>query len=391
MLGKLPLADDANTDRYWRNLTQSEIILRTEWGNESRLPMSEPTDSVRAINRRAAQSGTVSYGAPVIIRDNSRTRVQFVPFFVPHNNGTELALKIITYKKSPPPSDWPSIEEKSLSLNESEGRQLLAALRDHLAVAEESHDGRFIVIRVDEGTANFGDNDPAAVAASLARVLGQNDIVQHLAGTELSDGLVDALRGAIRLREMRAAVSQLRILLDSGEATEERYQEWCKEHSWAFGNAYVKSDEVRDISTGDTIDLLLPTVISGYRDIVELKRPDRDVLLYDGSHRNFYFSADVSRALGQVHRYLDVLQEEATNGLRDHPEIVAYHPRATIIIGRSEGWNSEQLKALHGLNSRLSGVTVMTYDQLLTQGERLIAVLYPNETASPMDDEDIPF
>jgi hypothetical protein len=62
--------------------------------------MSEPIDNVRTINRRAAQSGTVGYGAPVIIRDNSRTRVQFVPFFIPRSNGTELALKIITYKKS---------------------------------------------------------------------------------------------------------------------------------------------------------------------------------------------------------------------------------------------------------------------------------------------------
>jgi hypothetical protein len=353
--------------------------------------MSEPTDNVRAINRRAAQSGTVSYGAPVIIRDSSRTRIHFVPFFVSRSNGTELALKLITYKKKLPPSDWSPIEEKSLSLNESESRQLLDALRDHLAVAEESNDGRYIVIRVGEGTANFGNNEPVVVAAALARVLGQEEIVQHLAATELSDGLVDALRGAIRLREMRAAVSQLRILLDSGEALEERYQEWCKEHSWAFGNAYVRSDEVRDISTGDTIDLLLPTVISGYRDIVELKRPDREVLLYDSAHRNFFFSSHVSRALGQVHRYLDVLQEQAAKGLRDHPEIVAYHPRATIIIGRSQGWASEQLKALHGLNSRLSGVTVMTYDQLLAQGERLIDVLYPNEAASPIDDEDIPF
>ena len=47
------------------------------------------------------------------------------------------------------------------------------------------------------------------------------------------------------------------------------------------------SDDVREISAGDTIDLLLPTVISGYRDIVELKRPDGKVLLYDNAHKNY--------------------------------------------------------------------------------------------------------
>jgi hypothetical protein len=109
-----------------------------------------------------------------------------------------------------------------------------------------------------------------------------------------------------------------------------------------------------------------------------------DVLFYDTAHRNFYFSADVSKAIGQCHRYLDVLHEVAANGLRDHPEIVAYHPRATIVIGRSAGWEIEQLKALHGLNRRLSGITIMTYDQLLAQGERLIEMLGPGCVAQPI-------
>ena len=227
------------------------------------------------------------------------------------------------------------LEDKSLSLDEMAARRLLVALRDHLVVAEENTDGRYILIRVDEGTAKLGDNNPAAVAAALTKVLSQEEIVEHLAHTELTDSLLNAFRGAIRLSEMRSAVAELRQLLDSGEAGEEFYQEWCKDHSWAFGNAYVMSDDVREISAGDTIDLLLPTVISGYRDIVELKRPDEKVLLYDNAHKNYYFSSDVSRALGQVHRYLDVLYEVAAKGLRDHPEIVAYHPRAIIVIGNT--------------------------------------------------------
>lgn len=211
-----------------------------------------------------------------------------------------------------------------------------------------------------EGTAQLGEHDPAAVAAALTRVLSQNEIVRHLGETELSVALIRAFRGAIRLKEMRAAVAQLRQHLEAGEANEEIYQKWCEAHSWAFGNAYVMRDSVRDISTGDRLDLLLPTVITGYRDIVELKRPDMDVLRYDATHRNYYFSSDVSKAIGQCHRYLDVLHEVAAKGLRDHPEVVAYHPRAIIVIGRSCDWQPNQLHALHGLNGRLSGVTVVT-------------------------------
>lgn len=140
----------------------------------------------------------------------------------------------------------------------------------------------------------------------------------------------------------------------------------------------------------------MPSVIAGYRDIVELKRPDMPVLRYDSAHRNYYLSGEVSKAIGQCHRYLDVLHEEAGKGLRDHPDIVAYHPRAIVVIGRSAGWDNVQHKALHGLNRRLSGIRIMTYDHLLAQGERLLELL----DASAMDeiateanewDDDIPF
>ena len=153
-------------------------------------------------------------------------------------------------------------------------------------------------------------------------------------------------------------------------------------------------DEVRAISTGDNLDLLLPNVIAGYRDIVELKRPDKEVLLYDAAHKNYYFSADVSRAIGQCHRYLDILHQAAKDGLLDHKEVVAYHPRATIVIGRSHGWTDEQQRALHGLNRRLHGISVMTYDHLLAQGERLIEMMSPAEGAdaeSAVEEDDIPW
>lgn len=345
--------------------------------------MSSDEDNVSEIRRRAASSGRVSYSDPIILHDSSRRQVLLVPLFIPKTDGAELAIKIVTYRKSAPPADWATNEEKSISLTESAARKLLAGLRDHLRVAQEAGDGSYLVIRVSEGTANLGEHDPKAVATALMRVLSKNEIVEHLADTELSAELLSAFRGAIRLSEMRGAVATLRQLLDSGAKSEQVFQAWCEAHTWAFGSAYVMRDDIREISPGDHLDLLLPTVISGYRDVVELKRPDMAVLHYDESHRNFYFSADVSRAIGQCHRYLDVLHEVAAQGLRDHPEIVAYHPRSIIVIGRSAEWGQEQLRALHGLNRRLSGVTVMTYDQLLAQGERLIELLGSKTNAEP--------
>jgi hypothetical protein len=79
---------------------------------------------------------------------------------------------------------------------------------------------------------------------------------------------------------------------------------------------------------------------------------------------------------------------------------MAYHPRATLVIGRSNNWQTEMFKTLHGLNRRLNGITVMTYDQLLAQGERLIEILattgQPEDQTAGFDQEngfedDMPF
>jgi hypothetical protein len=352
-------------------------------------------ESLDTILRRQAKSGRVSYADPVLLRETSKSRVTFVPYFIPHSDHTELAGAIVTETKAPPPMDYVVVGKKSVSLSGDATRALHAALKKHLKVAETKGDGSYLLIPLAEGTANLVDHEPAQVARALSKVLSEPEIVKHLDGVELSSEFVQAFRGAIRLREMVAAVAALRQHLDSGLADEDIYQEWCERHSWAFGNAYIVRDEVRNISTGDKLDVLLPTVIAGFRDLVELKRPDMPVLLWDKAHRNYYFSADVSGALGQCHRYLDVLHEEAAAGLRDHPEIVAYHPRAVIVIGRSNDWDHEKLRALHGLNRRLNGITIMTYDQLLTQGERLIQMLRPGEEkpppTSPDFDDDIPF
>lgn len=351
------------------------------------------------INRRQASSGRVDFGNTVVLRETSRSRISFIPFFVPRSVGTELAVKIESYRKGASPTSWVLNDRKSVSLDDPAARALLRALRQHFALSEQSTgDGEYLVLRLSDGTmSDLSEHDPATIVDALTNLLRSPGIVEHLAGTNLSEELAGALRGAIRLSEMRNAVAGLRQLLDGGVTAESSYQDWCETHSWAFGNAYVMRDSVRTISIGDTLDLLLPSVISGYRDIVELKRPDMTVLQYDKAHRNYYFSQDTSRAIGQCHRYLDVLHEVAAKGLMDHPEIVAYHPRAIVVIGRSATWNEDVLRALHGLNRRISDITVMTYDQLLAQGERLLDIFTAGiEEAAPdlnydIDPDDLPF
>lgn len=355
--------------------------------------MKKPGE-VQKVVRKTASSGKVDYAPPVVLNETSKSKLHALAWFIPHSDGrTEFSLKLEGFVK---PKDQPWVEDKAktLTLSETSSLQLLKYLQTHLPVAAQSETGEFILIRVANGEANLTGHDPQELVGALTKVLSQSELLQHLSSTELTHELSTALRGSIRMSEMRSAVAELRSNLGSGEAGEQTYQAWCEKHCWAFGNAYVVRDEVRAISTGDNLDLLLPNVIAGYRDIVELKRPNKEVLLYDTAHKNYYFSADVSRAIGQCHRYLDILHEAAKDGLLDHKEVVAYHPRATIVIGRSNEWSDEQQRALHGLNRRLHGVSVMTYDHLLAQGERLLEMMSPSvgDDAEPaVEEDDIPW
>jgi hypothetical protein len=202
------------------------------------------------------------------------------------------------------------------------------------------------------------------------------------------------LQVALRANELRHAVDRLQELIDTGAAEERLYQDWCDDHSWVFGGAHQLRDLERRIDAQSTVDLMLPDIV-GYRDIVELKRPDAEVLRYDRSHNTFYFSNDVGKAMGQVHKYMDRLHDLAREGLARFPHIFAYHPRATIVIGRSEGWPTAKTATLRGLNQRLHGIDVMTYDHLLMRARSMLANLAiseepdlsSNDPASPNQEE----
>jgi len=357
-------------------------------------------DDMTHLQRKETSKQNLSYGDSIILHESNINRVVLVPFYITRSERTQLAIRLEEYRKTSP-SCWNLLKEHTISLNEADARNLLHALQKLLAMAEHNSVGEYIAIRLIDGKTDFKDHKHVDIARALCTALSNRDIACHLTSKELGNELVMAFRSSIRQHELQSAVVTLRENLNSGLSDEKIYQLWCEKHSWAFGNAYVMRDEIRNIAKGDQIDLILPTVVTGFRDIIELKRPDMDVLLYDNSHRDYYFSQSVSVAIGQCHRYLDILHADASNGFRYNPEIVAYYPRATIVIGRSDGWDKSKLKALHGLNSRLKDITIMTYDQLLAQGERLIEIIQTDSDQDGemldeslslcQDEDDIPF
>lgn len=314
----------------------------------------------------AAGSGRVAHGEAVVLRNSRQMHIEVKPFYVPHSGHQELNIKLTSQKKSAGGLGFRVGVPTEISLRHDEIVTLHEALHRFLAITDED-DGRYAVIRLD-------DDEPLQ-AHNLAAVLSMPGVAAALSADDLNADVAFALSVPVRIRDLEAAVDELRRLLDDEVNDEGAYQDWCERHNWAFGNAYVARDEVRTIALGDQVDLLMKSSLNGLRDIYELKRPDMGVLSYDKTHKSFFWTRETSMALGQCHRYLDALHEGASHHLRDHPEIRAYHPRAVIIIGRSNEWSSNKHRSLHGLNARLHGIQVQTYDHLLAQAEATLQLI----------------
>src|SRR5215213_2169887 len=104
------------------------------------------SDEQNSIHRRKGRSG-IDYADSVVLHDSKDQRVELVPFFIPRSAHTEIAVKLLTHKKRPPPHEWVLDEERSMSLGESAARKLLEALKQHLQVTSEA-DGDYLVVPV---------------------------------------------------------------------------------------------------------------------------------------------------------------------------------------------------------------------------------------------------
>lgn len=349
------------------------------------------------LHKKAAKGNeNVELGETTILHTSSKSEISLTPFFIKHSDPSrerDLYIKITRSKKA----SGITVPECEINIKETGLILLRDKINELLALKKIPENGNFLLVRLgDEQQVDLSGLDTTDVAKALISVLENDDIIEHIDAIDFSDDLAFAFRNSIKIKSLIKAMDELEAALEI-ESSEQFYQDWCDRNGWIFGNQYVMKDGERRISRNDNVDLLATSVISGFRDIIELKKPSFSVLNFDASHDSYYFTADVSKAIGQCHRYLDVFSEEAANGLRDNREIVAYHPRATIVVGRSNDWCEDQHRALHGLNSRMNGITILTYDHLLQQGRRLISILQNKTEIEELptfefdDDDSLPF
>ena len=196
--------------------------------------------------------------------------------------------------------------------------------------------------------------------------------------------------------QYRAAYDQFSSLVDDVHTNEPSLQKVLEANPWLFGSEYSELLDRRNWTRDNQLDFMLRRTVDDYLEIIEIKTPFSDPLMIpDKSHRSHYPSSKLSMALGQVMRYIEEVERQRDHILAsDNDDTLKI--RARIIIGR-DGDVAHQ-RALHNLNAHLHRIEILTFDQLLRIGKRILDLFQTemdtadnSRLADTLGEDDVPF
>ena len=332
------------------------------------------------MNKQETRNKNIQKTDSLYLKCTKGKGIKITPMYVHHNTShDELYYKFELLKRDNETSEWEIFAgDEKWNLQENE----ISDLFDFITATTE--------LRTKE-TISLLDTEKDQIEA-IKLLLKDGKLSKLIESGLLNENDFSELKRTIKLSELEKSIKELESLLEYSD-TEKDYENWCKNNIWVFGNYYVASDDIHQISNAERVDLLVKNAINCYRDIIEFKKPSLNVLELDASHNNYYFSKDVSKAISQVINYSDIFEQLASNGLHKHSEIKGYYPKSIIVVGRSNNFNEEQIKALRALNGRLSNIEIKSYDDLLSQARNLVDNLKLNsdDENTNINDDELPF
>lgn len=208
---------------------------------------------------------------------------------------------------------------------------------------------------------------------------------------EASPEVIRNISVVVRYVEYQSAFEILKNLIDDPSTSESKLQNHLQKHPWIFGSEYCELLDRRAWTRDDNLDFMLRRTVDGYLEIIEIKTPFEEPLFRnDSSHASYYASSKLSQAIGQVFRYIEEV-ERKRDAIIASDKLDPLKIRARIIIGRDNKEGHQM--ALRSLNSHLHHVEIVTFDQLIRVGQRILDIFQFEILSSPEEpcDDNVPF
>jgi hypothetical protein len=321
----------------------------------------------------------------IVLRDTTRTQITATHSEIIDQNTGEFHHNAVKIESVAKPTSSRMITVPKTIWIEDDGRDEIGRLRDFLSAIKGGIPeavGRYMVVRLEEGQ----DQSEAlyrliATASSSAKAEALIKVVEGISvDPDALRNLVElaaespettkATAAALNIARYREALANLEELVNRN-ALEPELQRHLEEHYWLFGSEYSERLELRRATRDEIQDFIVRRTTDDYIEIIEIKRTLDGARLFnwDESHQSFYPSVPLAKVVGQVINYIEELDANRSELLR-RDGLDTNKIRAKIVIGRSI--DDDQLAALRNFNGHLHRIEVLTYDQLLRIGQRIL-------------------
>lgn len=382
------------------------------------------TDTVDVISTSTVTANT----SPITLSQTEILRFKFLPTLVDNKKEPNKSVsgKLLYEKKRKNDSHFPSETAGSsvkvsrgavkvgdwmeFQLNTSETYELYQGLKHLYALYDDIGEipyGSATYARVDSSLRQFLSiiqNDPSAARMigneenydlfkTLLRLITQTSSLDSLKKSlaELQDENAQHLAMSLNIVKLQRVATLMADNLDNN--SEEFWQTTVfKENQWVLAQifacpctifsdkAYVGGKGV-DNSGGNLCDFIYQNRLSQNVALIEIKTPCTEII--GNSYRGTYsFSHELSGAVNQVLNYRDNLTKSYyTLCHQSASQFEVLSPKCVVIIGKLASMNSTQIAAFESFRNSLSGVQILTFDELYQRVIDLIAIL--SETPSP--------
>lgn len=228
--------------------------------------------------------------------------------------------------------------------------------------------------------------DIAKKLSSEDREAVQNFLPNFLASESMKS--VNLLKAASQIKSLKELADELETAIKAGHG-ESWWQTFIKEKILIIQQGYIQAIEKMNIVVGNTKfpDFSLVTHDS-YIDILEIKKPDTNLIKLDPSRNNYHADTELSRAIIQVENYIenisankDAVRSYILDNFKLNLKVV--RPRGIILAGNAGKFQSQKEKDdFRLLVQGLKNITIVTYDELLTRLNNYIKVL--EEASKPV-------
>jgi hypothetical protein len=235
---------------------------------------------------------------------------------------------------------------------------------------------------------------PVYVPGTLSNILG-SEILPRLSAEDreamnkfLPDFVASESLNTVNILNAKAQIKTLKELASDlekaieGSYAESWWQTYIKKNILIIQQGYIAAVEKMNVTIGGTKypDFCLVTH-DGYLDILEIKKPNTNILKADTGRGNHYWDTEMSKAIIQSENYIETVSHNADavrNYIFDNYgiQLKVLRPRGIILAGDTRKFSTGKEKDdFRLLSLSTKNIVFVTYDELLSRLQNYIKVL----------------